>query len=326
MVAPSQMLSDASAPATCRSTPAKRPGAAMPNQRPARTGRGGFMKNMAYEKAAEDHNTSSVGSKKRVPPGPPQGGKSVSNRVEEHLSKRSGGLANHSSVNIPRAPLGASVKNTPRAKPSSTSPHVLLPSTTINQPLASRPTVVLQVAALAPPALLSQSAPTAAVALPGATSHIRPVMPACLSDVSPAVLQNALLLFQQQLQSMFAGGVTAPSSVLPSSVVVPSRPVARASKLSDSTLHLAVRTCIAESISEPACIAKKLPLGLPIITVIKKQVDILLDPDDDAPSINLRHHHIVRSCKCSDPAKQQLLLNVVLKECNTRIAQHSDEF
>jgi len=82
---------------------------------------------------------------------------------------------------------------------------------------------------------------------------------------------------------------------------------------------------MAESISEPSCIAKKLPLGLPIITAIKKQVNILLDPDDDAPSINPSHHHIVRSCQCSDPAKQQLLLNVLLQECNTRIAQHSDE-
>ena len=109
------------------------------------------------------------------------------------------------------------------------------------------------------------------------------------------------------------------------SAAVSCGPVARAGKLSDSTLHLEVRTCIAESISEPSCIAKKLPLGLPIITAIKKQVDILLDLDDDVPSINLHHHHIVRSCKCSDPAKQQLLLNVLLQECNTRIAQHSDE-
>jgi hypothetical protein len=95
---------------------------------------------------------------------------------------------------------------------------VLLPSNVINQPLAKRPTVVLQVTALAPPAMLSQPAPTVSATLPGATSHIRPVIPAFLSDVSPAVLQNALLLFQQQLHSMFANGVTAPSSALPSAV------------------------------------------------------------------------------------------------------------
>jgi hypothetical protein len=59
---------------------------------------------------------------------------------------------------------------------------------------------------------------------------------------------------------MFANGVTAPSSALPSSAALPSRLVAQAGKLNDSTLHLEVRQCIAESISEPSCIAKKLPL------------------------------------------------------------------
>mmetsp|Transcript_102015 Transcript_102015/g.164423 ORF Transcript_102015/g.164423 Transcript_102015/m.164423 type:complete len:189 (-) Transcript_102015:76-642(-) len=108
-----------STPATGRSTPAKRPGEAMPSQRPARSGRGGFNARQAFDKAAEDHNASSVGSKKRVPPGPPQGGKSVSTRVEEQQSKRTGGLANQSSVNIPRAPLSSSSLNAPTKRPIS---------------------------------------------------------------------------------------------------------------------------------------------------------------------------------------------------------------
>jgi len=199
MVASSPMLSDALAPATGRSTPAKRPGEAMPPQRPARSGRDGFMKNMAYEKTAEDHDASTVVAKKHVRAGPSEGDNSVSTHVEQHSRKRTGGLANQSSGNIPHVPLGACSKNAPRAKSRSTSRHALIPSTGINLSLAKRPTVVLPVAALASPAMLPQPAPNASASLTGATSHILPVIPAFPSDVSPAVLQNALLLFQQQL-------------------------------------------------------------------------------------------------------------------------------
>jgi len=84
-----------------------------------------------------------------------EGGKSVSIRVEEQLSQRTGGLTNQGSINIPCTPLSTSNKKAPKAEPNFTSPHVSLPSIVINQALAKRPTVV-QVATLELPAMLPQ--------------------------------------------------------------------------------------------------------------------------------------------------------------------------
>jgi len=289
-----EMLSDALAPGTDRSTPAKRAGEARPNQRPARIKRGVYAKDQAYEKAAEDHVANSGGSNKRVRSGQLAGGKSVSTRVEEQPpSKRTGGLSIQSSVNIQGALLGAFTKKAPRAtKPCPA-----------GKAAGERQNVVQPVAALAPPTMLPPPVSAASTALPGAISQICVVNPSFLSDVYPAVLQKDLDQFHEDLVDMFANGGTAPSPALPSTAPLPSRPV-RAGKLLDSALHLEVRTCIAESTAEPACIAKKLPVGQSIVVVIKRQVDILLDTEHDAPIIDRSHHHIVRACKCSNPAKQ----------------------
>lgn len=134
---------------------------------------------------------------------------------------------------------------------------------------------------------------------------------------------------------MFANGSTAaspssvsvasPSSVPSSAAAASSRPPARASTFSDDLMHLEVRRCIADTTSEHICVSKNLPLVLPVITDMTNQCDALLHPDKEITLINVQHHHIVRSCECADPAKQQLLLNFFLQECSTRIAKHADE-
>ena len=38
-----------------------------------------------------------------------------------------------------------------------------------------------------------------------------------------------------------------------------------------------------------------------------------------------KHHHIIVSCQYSDASRQQLLLNFLLQECDSRILQHQEQ-
>jgi hypothetical protein len=184
---------------------------------------------------------------------------------------------------------------------------VLLPSTAINQPLAKRPTVVLQVAALAPPAVLTQPSPAASAALPGATSRIRPVIPAVRSNVSPPALQNALLFFQQQLHDMFANTHTHPHAHT-AAAARHFAPLSRATVHSRraplfSVIFLHQNHCLyVMLIFTQVFTAEKLSLGLSIIADINKQVDILLDPDNYTYTrvhVRVRVHARVCACACA---------------------------
>jgi len=139
-----------------------------------------------------------------------------------------------------------------------------------------------------------------------------------------ALNNPALQAFHQHLQSLFS---RAAPSVTPacSPLMSATRPPARAGKLSDSDLYLHVRRSIADTTDEASCIGKELPKSnLPIVANIKNQVAWLLRSDQVSPSIDSHHHHVIRACACTDVTKQDLLLNLLLQECQARLSTHAD--
>jgi hypothetical protein len=71
--------------------------------------------------------------------------------------------------------------------------------------------------------------------------------------------------------------------------------------------------------------AKPLPATLDIVKNIKRQVEELLDAAGDGLIQKGKHHHIIVSCQYSDASRQQLLLNFLLQECDSRILQHQEQ-
>ena len=139
-----------------------------------------------------------------------------------------------------------------------------------------------------------------------------------------ALNNPALQVFRQHFQSLFSRAVpSVPPAASP--LMSAMRPPARAGKLRDSDLYLHVRQSIADTKDETSYIGKELPKSsLPIVANIKNQVTLLLRSDQVSPSIDSHHHHVIRACACADVTKQDLLLNLLLQECQARLSKHAD--
>ena len=150
-----------------------------------------------------------------------------------------------------------------------------------------------------------------------------------LSPVDPV----ALATFQEALRQQFLGLIIANSQGTPSGSgsSLPHQPPPKAKKLDSNQLFVGVRESIVRAGHElgeniiGVTAAKPLPATLDIVKNIKRQVEELLDASGDGLIQKGKHHHIIVSCQCSDASRQQLLLNLLLQECDSRILQHQEQ-